>query len=177
REGLAPCSGCLPSLLQMPAFFLLYHLFSSGSIGGEPNALLSHDLLGAPLGGRWHDALAAGGVFGGNGLVYLGLFALVLAVATFSYRLTRRQMAANPMTPATGPDGQPLPGMGAMVKMMPLLSFATLITVAVVPLAAALYVVTTTAWSAVERAWLYRDVYRDRDRGTAASGGAMATAA
>ncbi len=84
-------------------------------------------------------------------------------------------MAANPMTPATGPDGQPLPGMGAMVKMMPLLSFATLITVAVVPLAAALYVVTTTAWSAVERAWLYRDVYRDRD--TAASGGAMATAA
>ncbi|MYT96538.1 MULTISPECIES: YidC/Oxa1 family membrane protein insertase [unclassified Streptomyces] len=176
-EKVSPLSGCLPSLLQMPAFFLLYHLFSSGSIGGEPNALLSHDLLGAPLGGRWHDALAAGGVLGGSGLVYVGLFALVLAVATFSYRLTRRQMAANPVNPATGPDGRPLPGMGAMAKMMPLLSFATLITVAVVPLAAALYVVTTTAWSAAERAWLYRDVYRDRDRETAAAGGAVATAA
>ncbi len=39
---------------------------------------------------------------------------------------------------------------------MPLLSFATLITVAVVPLAAALYVVTSTAWTVVERAFLFR---------------------
>src|SRR5262245_52009482 len=28
-EKVSPLSGCLPSLLQMPAFFLLYHLFSS----------------------------------------------------------------------------------------------------------------------------------------------------
>jgi YidC/Oxa1 family membrane protein insertase len=39
---------------------------------------------------------------------------------------------------------------------MPLMSYFTLVTVAVVPLAAALYVVTSTAWSAVERAVLYR---------------------
>lgn len=168
-EKVSPLSGCLPSLLQMPAFFLLYHLFSSSSIGGEPNALLSHDLLGAPLGGRWHDALAHGGMFGGQGLVYLGIFVIVTAVATFSYSRTRRQMAANPMTPATGPDGQPVPGMGAMTRFMPLLSFFTLITVAVVPLAAALYVVTTTTWTAIERAWLYRDV--------PAVGGSVATAA
>ncbi|WP_098012683.1 YidC/Oxa1 family membrane protein insertase [Streptomyces sp. sk226] len=168
-EKVSPLSGCLPSLLQMPAFFLLYHLFSSSSIGGAPNALLSHDLLGAPLGGRWHDALAHGGMFGGQGLVYLGIFVIVTAVATFSYSRTKRQMAANPMTPATGPDGQPVPGMGAMTKFMPLLSFFTLITVAVVPLAAALYVVTTTTWTAIERAWLYRDV--------PAVGGSVATAA
>ncbi|MEU3132156.1 YidC/Oxa1 family membrane protein insertase [Streptomyces sp. NPDC006854] len=168
-EKVSPLSGCLPSLLQMPAFFLLYHLFSSRSIGGEPNALLSHDLLGAPLGRRWHDALAHGGAFGGQGLVYLGLFALVAAVATFTYGRTKRQMAANPMTPAVGPDGQPVPGMGAMTRLMPLLSFFTLITVAVVPLAAALYVVTTTTWTAAERAWLYRDM--------PVGGGAMATAA
>ncbi|MFB8071514.1 YidC/Oxa1 family membrane protein insertase [Streptomyces californicus] len=168
-EKVSPLSGCLPSLLQMPAFFLLYHLFSSSSIGGEPNALLSHDLLGAPLGGRWHDALAHGGMFGGQGLVYVGIFVIVTAVATFSYSRTKRQMAANPMTPATGPDGQPVPGMGAMTRFMPLLSFFTLITVAVVPLAAALYVVTTTTWTAIERAWLYRDV--------PAVGGSVATAA
>ncbi|MBD2827625.1 YidC/Oxa1 family membrane protein insertase [Streptomyces globisporus] len=168
-EKVSPLSGCLPSLLQMPAFFLLYHLFSSSSIGGEPNALLSHDLFGAPLGGRWHDALAHGGMFGGQGLVYLGIFVIVTAVATFSYSRTKRQMAANPMTPATGPDGQPVPGMGAMTRFMPLLSFFTLITVAVVPLAAALYVVTTTTWTAIERAWLYRDV--------PAVGGSVATAA
>ncbi|MFI8435872.1 YidC/Oxa1 family membrane protein insertase [Streptomyces sp. NPDC079020] len=158
KEKVSPLSGCLPSLLQMPAFFLLYHLFSSRSIGGEPNELLGHQLLGAPLGERWNDALSDGGAFGASGLVYLGLFAIVAAVATFNYGRTKRQMAANPMTPATGPDGQPVPGMGAMTKLMPLMSFATLFTVAVVPLAAALYVVTSTTWTAVERAWLYRDV-------------------
>ncbi|MDK0519669.1 YidC/Oxa1 family membrane protein insertase [Streptomyces sp. ML-6] len=158
KEKVSPLSGCLPSLLQMPAFFLLYHLFSSSTIGDEPNELLGHQLLGAPLGERWHDALSHGGPFGEQGLVYLGLFAIVVAVATFNYRRTKQQMAANPVTPATGPDGQPVPGMGAMTKLMPLMSFATLFTVAFVPLAAALYVVTSTTWTAVERAFLYRDV-------------------
>ncbi|MEU0136643.1 YidC/Oxa1 family membrane protein insertase [Streptomyces sp. NPDC006296] len=157
KEKVSPFSGCLPSLLQMPAFFLLYHLFSSRRIGGDPNALLGHELLGAPLGERWHDALADGGPFGAQGLVYLALFAIVAVVAGFTYRRTKRQMAANPVVPATGPDGQPVPGMGAMTKVMPLMSFLTLFSVAFVPLAAALYVVTSTTWTAVERAWLYRE--------------------
>ncbi|MGW7435866.1 hypothetical protein [Streptomyces sp. NPDC054849] len=38
--------------------------------------------------------------------------------------------------------------------VLPLLSFATLITAAVMPLAAGLYMLTTTAWSVVERIWL-----------------------
>jgi YidC/Oxa1 family membrane protein insertase len=46
--------------------------------------------------------------------------------------------------------------MGTITKVMPFMSFFTLVTVAVVPLAAALYVVTSTTWSAVERAVLYR---------------------
>ncbi|MGP9020636.1 YidC/Oxa1 family membrane protein insertase [Streptomyces sp. BR1] len=155
EEKVSPFSGCLPSLLQMPAFFLLYHLFSSTSIGGEPNALLDHTLLSAPLGGRWADALGHGGIVGGQGLVYLGLFVLVAGVATFNYRRTKRQMAVTPMVPADQQEA--MPGLGAMTKFMPLMSFGTLITVAVVPLAAALYVVTSTTWSAVERAYLYRD--------------------
>ncbi|WP_330175660.1 YidC/Oxa1 family membrane protein insertase [Streptomyces sp. NBC_01498] len=156
KEQVSPLSGCLPSLLQLPAFFLMYHLFSSRRIGGEPNSLLGHSLGAAPLGDRWKDALADGGIFGGAGLVYVALFAIVLAVATFNYRRAKQQMAAMP-TPAAGAGGQPVPGMGAMTKLMPLLSFATLLTVGVVPLAAALYVVTSTTWSAVERYFLYRD--------------------
>lgn len=166
KEQVSPLSGCLPSLLQLPAFFLMYHLFSSRRIGGEPNELLGHSLGAAPLGDRWKDALADGGVFGGAGLVYVVLFAIVVTVATFNYRRTKRQMATMP-TPTAGPDGQSVPGMGAMTKLMPLLSFATLMTVCVVPLAAALYVVTSTTWSAVERAFLYRD----------APAGALATVA
>ncbi|MFF5344274.1 YidC/Oxa1 family membrane protein insertase [Streptomyces althioticus] len=161
EEKVSPLSGCLPSLLQLPAFFLLYHLFSSGSIGGEPNALLTHQLLDAPLGGRWADALDDGGAFGGAGLVYLGLFAVVAVVAYFSYRLSRRMTEASAaMTGTAGAGADPqVPGaaaMGGVMKVMPFMSFFTLVTVAVVPLAAALYVVTSTTWSVIERSVLYR---------------------
>ncbi|GHI07421.1 hypothetical protein AQI88_20470 [Streptomyces cellostaticus] len=155
EEKVSPLSGFLPSLLQLPAFFLLYHLFSSSSIGGESNGLLAHELFAAPLGGRWADVLAHGGVFGAAGLVYLGLFALVAAVAAFNYRRTKLMMAKNPVM-ATAGAGEQVPGLGAANKVMPFMSFFTLVTVAVVPLAAALYVVTSTTWSAVERAALYR---------------------
>ncbi|RDG35294.1 YidC/Oxa1 family membrane protein insertase [Streptomyces corynorhini] len=157
KEKVSPLSGCLPSLAQMPAFFLMYHLFSSREIGGRANELLGHSLFAAPLGGRWADALSGGGAFGGAGLVYVALFAIVAGVATFNYRRTKIQMAKAPALPA-GPDGQQVPGMGAMTKVMPLMSFATLFTVAVVPLAAALYVVTSTTWTAAERYFLYRDM-------------------
>ncbi|MGX1301059.1 YidC/Oxa1 family membrane protein insertase [Streptomyces albogriseolus] len=159
EEKVSPLSGCLPSLLQLPAFFLLYHLFSSGTIGGEPNTLLTHQLLDAPLGGRWADALGDGGVFGGAGLVYLGLFAVVTVVAYFSYRLSRRMTEASAALAGTAGADPQVPGaaaMGGVMKVMPFMSFLTLVTVAVVPLAAALYVVTSTTWSVIERSVLYR---------------------
>ncbi|MFH8463892.1 YidC/Oxa1 family membrane protein insertase [Streptomyces sp. NPDC017991] len=169
-EKVSPLSGCLPSLFQLPAFFLLYHLFSNSRIGDEANSLLDHQLLAAPLGERWADALGDGGVFGAQGLVYVGLFVIVAVVATFNYRRTKRMMAAGAATGAVGAangagagggfqDGQQqVPGLGAITRIMPLMSFFTLLTVAFVPLAAALYVVTSTTWSAVERAVLYRDM-------------------
>ncbi|MGW1891632.1 YidC/Oxa1 family membrane protein insertase [Streptomyces sp. NPDC002004] len=172
REKVSPLSGCLPSLFQLPAFFLLYHLFSSGTIGGKPNELLGHTLLAAPLGGRWADALSDGGVFGAGGLVYLALFAVVAAVATFNYRRSKQQMANAGSALPTGAaaDGQQVPGVGAITKLMPFMSYMTLFTVAFVPLAAALYVVTSTTWSAVERAVLYRDM----PTGAGAGAGALA---
>lgn len=182
-EKVSPLSGCLPSFLQLPAFFLLYHLFSSSRIAGEPNSLLAHRLFEAPLGERWADALGDGGVFGAQGLVYLGLFGVVTAVATFNYRRTKLMMAAgtggmNGTSGANGvagggggQDGQPqVPGLGALTKVMPLMSFFTLFTVAFVPLAAALYVVTSTTWSAVERVVLYRDMPGGAMPGAAALG-------
>ncbi|MEU5120577.1 YidC/Oxa1 family membrane protein insertase [Streptomyces asoensis] len=154
EEKVSPLSGLLPSLCQIPAFFLLYHLFSSSSIGGEDNALLGHRLFAAPLGERWTDALSGGGVFGAAGLVYLALFAVVAAVATFNFVRARRVPLPAAVTGAgAGPE---VPGLGAVAKAMPFLSFFTLVTVAVVPLAAALYVITSTTWSALERAALYR---------------------
>jgi YidC/Oxa1 family membrane protein insertase len=153
EEKVSPLAGCLPGMLQIPAFFLLYHLFSSDTIGGEANGLLGHRLFAAPLGERWTDALD-GGLLSGAGLVYAGLFVVVGCVAAFSYRLSKRMMAANPA--ARAGDGEQLPGLGAVSRVMPFMAFFTLVTVAVVPLAAALYVVTSTTWSVVERAVLYR---------------------
>ncbi|MBA2806461.1 membrane protein insertase YidC [Streptomyces sp. KM273126] len=159
KEKVSPLSGCLPSLCQLPAFFLLYHLFSNTTIGGEANELLTHTLFAAPLGERWADALRDGGVFGAAGIVYVGLFVIVTGVAAFNFRRSKRMMASVPASvPAAGASGEQVPGLTSVMKVMPFMSFLTLVTVAVVPLAAALYVVTSTTWSAVERAVLYRDM-------------------
>lgn len=141
REQVSPLAGCLPSLLQLPVFFLLFHLFSGERMSG-------HHLFSAPLGGRFGDALAHGGLFGTAGLVYVGLFVVVAAVATFTYLRAKRDASMASVT-----DAVP----GPLARVLPLLSYGTLITVAVVPLAAALYVVTSTLWTAIERAFLYRD--------------------
>ncbi|AEW94280.1 hypothetical protein SCATT_19090 [Streptantibioticus cattleyicolor NRRL 8057 = DSM 46488] len=50
-------------------------------------------------------------------------------------------------------------------RWVPLLSFGTLVTAAVVPLAAGVYLVTTTAWTAVERAVLSRGARVTPDAG------------
>ncbi|MHC5902541.1 YidC/Oxa1 family membrane protein insertase [Streptomyces sp. S6] len=152
KERVSPFAGFLPQLFQLPVFFLLFYLFSRREIGGETNGLLQHELLAAPLGDRWTDALGDGGLFGPAGLVYLGLFALVAVVAWFGYRQTRRTMSASmPLDP----DGA-VPALGAITRVMPFMSFFTLVSVAVVPLAAALYIVTSTAWGTAERVLLHR---------------------
>ncbi|MGW4075091.1 YidC/Oxa1 family membrane protein insertase [Streptomyces asiaticus] len=133
REGASPLAGCLPTLVQLPVFFVMYHVFSTGSGAGD---LLDHTLAGAPLGAHW-----GGVVSGGPGLVYLGLFALIAGVATWTYLRTRKVT---------------VPGAPGVARALPLLSFGTLVTAAVVPLAAALYLATSTTWTAVERALLHR---------------------
>lgn len=149
KAGVSPWGGILPLLAQLPVFFVMYHLFSTGSSGE------GHALLGAPLTGRWADVLGHGGAVGPHGLVYLGLFALVGAVATWTFTRARKAAAAAPL-PAADASDPTAAVMAKAAKVAPLLAFGTLITVAVVPLAAALYVVTSTTWTAAERAFLLR---------------------
>ncbi|MFF9339540.1 YidC/Oxa1 family membrane protein insertase [Streptomyces sp. NPDC014773] len=146
REKVSPFAGILPSLLQVPAFLLLYSLFSSGDRTG------GHRLFAAPLDGRWSGALGDGGPFGPAGLVYLALFAVALAVAAYQYLRTRRETAQAAASGRARAGG----GAAALGRFLPLLSFGTVVTVAVVPLAVALYLVTSTTWAVVERALLMR---------------------
>ncbi|MFD9353247.1 YidC/Oxa1 family membrane protein insertase [Streptomyces sp. NPDC060031] len=181
-RGATPAAGCLPVLLQLPVFFVMYRAFSSDRIGGAANELLGHRLFAAPLGARWTQALGEGGPFGAQGLVFLGLFAVIAVVAAWSAVRGRRAAALTAAAAATAVAkgagaakagaakgaGAAKAGAGAVPAVtaeqqelvrklggvLPLLSFGTLITAAVVPLAAGLYLVTTTAWSVAERAWL-----------------------
>ena len=139
-EGSGMFGGCLPLLLQVPLFSVLYRLFGDHSVGGAPNALLNHSLLAAPLGSHW---LAGAGPLSAQGAVFAGLFALLAAVAVLAVRATRRAAPA----PA---------GSRAATLMTWVLPFASLITAAIVPLAAGLYLLTTTAWTLGERTVLRR---------------------
>ncbi|MBW5484742.1 YidC/Oxa1 family membrane protein insertase [Streptomyces bambusae] len=169
-RGATPAAGCLPVLLQLPVFFVMYQAFSASEVGGKANELLDHRLFAARLGDRWIDALRADGVVGGPGLVFLALFAAIAAVAAWSAVRGRRAAAqadesgqagapALPVLPVRG-TAAPTPEQQEAVRkvagLLPLLSFGTLVTAAVVPLAAGLYLLTTTAWSVAERAWLQR---------------------
>ncbi|MFA7761240.1 YidC/Oxa1 family membrane protein insertase [Streptomyces sp. NRRL S-448] len=186
-RGATPAAGCLPILLQLPVFFVMYQAFSSAEVGGKANELLGHRLFAAPLGARWTEALGEGGLFGAQGLVFLGLFGAIAVVAAWSAVRGRRTAASVAAAAAAAAAGAPKKtaaakksgvkagvgggakaGVGVMAEVsaeqqevmrklggvLPLLSFGTLITAAVVPLAAGLYLLTTTAWSVAERAWL-----------------------
>ncbi|MFJ9644622.1 YidC/Oxa1 family membrane protein insertase [Streptomyces sp. NPDC004244] len=181
-KGATPVAGCLPMLLQAPVFILMYRAFTT------PGELLDHRLFAAPLSARWGDALGAGGVLGAQGLVFLALFAVIAVVAALSAVRARRTAAlvgvasasasasASSASAASGPGAGARAGSAAGVELsaqqremlrrvggvLPLLSFGTLITAAVVPLAAGLYLATTTAWSVAEQAWLrYRKERRE----------------
>jgi YidC/Oxa1 family membrane protein insertase len=153
-EGGGMLAGCLPLLLQLPFFSLMYRLFLSRTVAGRPNALLARDLLATPLGSHW---LTGAGPASVHGLVFLGLFALLAAVGFATARLTRAMTAAPPVTPAgrpATPAGQPA-GLGLLNRIMP---YTTLVIAAFVPLAAGVYLLTTSSWTVAERAILRRHV-------------------
>src|SRR5215470_9570252 len=148
REGTSLFAGLLPLLAQWPFFSVLYRLFLTPVISGHPNALLSDQLLGVPLGSRW---LAGAGPFSAHGAVFLGLFALLALVSWASVRLARR------FTAAAGAPATARPG-GAVGWLTRVLPYLTIVIAAFVPLAAGLYLLTTTAWTAAERTVLMRRI-------------------
>jgi YidC/Oxa1 family membrane protein insertase len=104
REGTGMFAGCLPALLQLPFLSVMYRLFRSGTIGGRPNTLLSHGLLGAPLGSHW---LSGPGPLSAQGAVFLGLFALLAVVAWLAARVSRKSAAL--WSPQAPPSARPSP--------------------------------------------------------------------
>jgi len=140
-EGTSMYAGCLPALAQWPVLSVLYLLFRSPRVGGARNVLLTHDLLGAPLGSHW---LGGVGPLSAQGAVFAGVFVLLAVIGWLSARLARRLAP-----PASGA------GSGAVARLAP---FAVVAVAAFAPLAGGLYLLTTTAWTLGERALLCRPV-------------------
>ncbi len=142
REAGGAAAGCLPLLLQLPVLAVLYRLFRSPVIGGTRNTLLAHALLGAPLGAHW---LSAAGPLSGQGLIFAGLFALLAAVGWLASRLASTSAAAAPAEQA-----------GMVSGIARVLPYSTVLVAAVLPLAAGLYLLTSSAWTVSERRLLLR---------------------
>jgi YidC/Oxa1 family membrane protein insertase len=134
REGSSPFAGILPGLAQLPFLWLMYR------VATHPTALAGHDLFGAPLGQQVAGVIAHYGLFS----VPVSVFALVLVLMAVVAWLSSRTVRS------TLTDDQP-----AMIrKVLPLLPFGSVVAAAVLPLAAGLHLLVSTAWTTGERAVL-----------------------
>ncbi|QDY10366.1 YidC/Oxa1 family membrane protein insertase [Micromonospora sp. HM134] len=136
--GASPVAGCLPALLQAPFFLVMYRLFGTGDGAG---GLLDARLAGVPLG--WHL---------GDGLTpsVLLVFGVLLAALAGLATVLSRRAAASAAVPADQP------GAALLARVLPLLPYGTVLLALVVPLAAVLYLVTTTGWTVAEHVLLRR---------------------
>jgi YidC/Oxa1 family membrane protein insertase len=147
-EGTSMFAGCLPMLAQWPFLSVMYLLFRSAEVGGTANSLLTHNLFGAPLGSHW---LGGAGPLSAQGAVFAGLFALIAGVGWLSTRLAARLTAprAEPTRPAqSAKAAQAARAPALLAGLTPLI---TVVMAAFVPLAAGLYLLTTTTWTLAER--------------------------
>lgn len=131
REGVSPFAGILPTLGQAPVFLVLYGLFLTSEVGGQANLLMDRTLAGVPLGSSLLEAA------GGEIIVFAVLLGLLALVA----------LATRRVIPAVDAPG------AALARVLP---FGTVLVASIVPLAAGLYLLTSTSWTVIERSSLRR---------------------
>ena len=141
-EGASPLAGCLPLLLQAPIVGLVYAVFVHPSIAGHLNPLLGETLFGVPLGRSFIAAATSGGI----DLSVTIVFGAVVATIAVVGELTRRLLRPAAALPLPAPQR-------AVAEVLP---FLTAIIALFVPLAAALYLLTTSAWTLGQRLVLRR---------------------
>lgn len=147
-EKTSPFAGCLPMLAQAPVVAVVYTLFLHTTIAGHANALLGEQLFGVPLGAGLVGAVGAGTATAATLGVFAGVIAVIVAVAEITRRAFRPPVDESP-------DASPLAGAG-MARLAGALQFTTAVFALFVPLAAALYLATTVAWTLVQRVVLRR---------------------
>lgn len=163
-EGASPFAGCLPLLIQAPIVGIIYALFILPTIAGHPNDLLGHTLFGVPLGSSLAGEITAGAPTPGTLVVFASVIVAIALVGEVTRRVFRPQVADAPARPsgtatasgATAPDPAALLGTAGMQRALGLLQFLTAVIAVFVPLAAALYLLVTVAWTLGQRILLRR---------------------
>jgi YidC/Oxa1 family membrane protein insertase len=151
REGTSVFAGFAPLLVQWPVFSVLYLLFRSPSVGGSANQLLSRTLLGVPLGNHW---LSGAGALSAHGAVFIGVLAVLAAACWLAALSARRALpptATATAAAAASSAGGGAPSPQALTAVTKVLPYLTVVIAAFAPLAGAIYLITSTGWSAAER--------------------------
>lgn len=146
-ENASPFAGCLPLLAQAPVVGLLYAVFLHPVIAGHANLLLTETLAGVPLGTAFFPALLAGTLNPPAAFVLGAVAVLIAGVGEATRRLLR------PALPERDPDS---PATAVPAGVLGVLQFVTAAIALFVPLAAALYLLVTVAWTLVQRMILRR---------------------
>jgi len=158
-ERSSPLAGCLPVLLQAPFFMVVYRIFTAPRVAGRSNALLAGHLFGVPLGTHLFG--------GGHPLAFLPVIAALLMLGWLAARRARRVAAATSASPTSTPSTSTPPTSASPTStpststplpagVLGVLPYLSVLSVAVVPLATTLYLVTTLAWTAAENQLLRR---------------------
>jgi YidC/Oxa1 family membrane protein insertase len=142
KEGVSPIAGMMPMLAQAPFFLVTYQIFASTSVGEHVNGLLTRQLFGVPFGARFVTGAAA---LGPHVWVFGVLFVALTALAFIASRRAAMVMAASDPVPT-----------GLLARLSRVLPYGVVVTAAFLPLAAGLYLLTSTAWTAAENALLRR---------------------
>lgn len=159
EEKASPFAGCLPVLAQVPVLMAVYGIFIQTTIAGHPNELLAHTFLGVPLNTSLMKLISSGDLTLTSGIIYGVIVVVIAVVAQFSRSLL---MSATPPTPAPAPkpaasgDQPTMPDLTKVTRVLSFMPFMTAVFATYVPLAAALYLMTTTTWTLCERLTINR---------------------
>jgi YidC/Oxa1 family membrane protein insertase len=124
--GVSPFAGLLPALAQAPVFIVLYRLVATNGTG----SLLGQHLLSGAA--PWFALLLAG-------------------IAVVAWLTSRRTAMLMRTTAALNPV--PAGGLGRLPRLLP---YTTVVAAAFVPMALAVYLLTSTTWTLVENTLLRR---------------------
>ena len=110
NAGASPMSGCLPMLLQMPILIALFMFFPSAIELRHQSFLWAHDLSTYDAIFSWNKYIPIITPYFGN---HISLFCLLMTITNIFYTKYNMEM--------TNTGQQQMPGMKAMMYMMPLM--------------------------------------------------------